>query len=122
MNIEHLIPDLAKLLGLDPSTVLFLLGVIVSVSNLLGRVIPDDAVGPLGVVRKVAKIIGLYVPNTIAAGVTVNQVCRDSLAHELEEIGVPEHPLPPPVVKAFPGLSRVDDIIESTATRLNRMN
>lgn len=35
----------------------------VAVAQLIGKVIPDSATGVLGAIRKIAKIIGLYVPN-----------------------------------------------------------
>ena len=36
---------------------------IVAVAQLIGKAIPDTATGALGVVRKVAKVVGLYVQN-----------------------------------------------------------
>ena len=36
---------------------------IVAVAQLIGKVIPDSASGPLGVVRRIAKLVGLYVTN-----------------------------------------------------------
>lgn len=117
MHLEALIPDIARLLGVEPATALLYLGVLVTVSNLIGRLIPDDATGVLGFIRKVAKIIGIYVPNTITSGVTVNNICNDALRHEIEEV------IPEPV-KAFPGLAKGDDsvdgIIAKTAARAKK--
>ena len=48
-----------------------LLPVVVLVSQLIGKAIPDDATGFLGLVRKLAKILGLYVNNRITKDVTV---------------------------------------------------
>jgi hypothetical protein len=37
--------------------------VIIAVAQFIGKIIPDTATGFLGVVRKIAKVIGLYVSN-----------------------------------------------------------
>jgi hypothetical protein len=37
--------------------------IVVAVSQLIGKAIPDTASGFLGTVRKVAKVVGLYVQN-----------------------------------------------------------
>ena len=43
----------------DPS----IIALVVLVAQIVGRAIPDSATGVLGVLRKLAKIIGLYVDN-----------------------------------------------------------
>lgn len=43
----------------DPS----IIALIVLAAQIIGRAIPDSAVGILGIIRKVAKIIGLYASN-----------------------------------------------------------
>lgn len=43
----------------DPSVI----ALIVVLAQVIGRAIPDSAGGVLGFVRKVAKVIGLYVQN-----------------------------------------------------------
>lgn len=107
--IEHYIPDLARLLGVDPATALLIFGLFVTVANLVGRMIPDDKTGALGAIRKIAKVIGVYAPNKVHS--------KDAV-EELTESGT----LPPPVVMAFPGLanqaSDVDDIIAKTTEKL----
>ena len=35
----------------------------IAVAQLIGKVIPDSATGVLGVVRKLARVVGLYVNN-----------------------------------------------------------
>jgi hypothetical protein len=115
MAVESLIPDLAALLGVDPTTALLITGVVVSVSNLVGRLIPDDEVGALGAIRKAAKIIGLYAPNTISKGVSVNDIAVSVAKHEAEEFIEEVTPAP---IKAFPGLDSVDNIIQQTEHRL----
>jgi hypothetical protein len=74
--MDSLLNFLSGVLGVDPATFLLILGVIVSVCNLAGRLIPDDAVGSLGVARKVLKVLGLYLSNRVASGVSVNDTAR----------------------------------------------
>jgi hypothetical protein len=40
-----------------------IVAVVIFVAQAIGKLIPDTAGGLLGVVRKIAKIVGLYVPN-----------------------------------------------------------
>lgn len=104
-NIEDYIPNLAAWLGVEPSTALLLLAFLVALANLVGRLIPDDATGILGVVRKLCKIIGLYASNRIASGLTVNEVARTTVPI-IEQVGdqLDKVESVVNVVKAFPGL------------------
>src|SRR5690349_5984147 len=70
--MESLIALLPGLLGVDPITFYAALGFVVTACNLIGRLIPDTATGTLGVIRKIAKVIGLYVGNRIAPGISNN--------------------------------------------------
>lgn len=47
---------------IDPQTAGYL-ALAVMVAQLIGKTIPDSATGVLGFIRKVAKFVGLYVPN-----------------------------------------------------------
>lgn len=85
MNVEDLIPPVAQALGIDPATALLIFGVLVAGANLVARIIPDDKTGPLGIIRKISKVIGLYASNKVTSGVTVNQVARTALP-QLEHI------------------------------------
>lgn len=68
---------LGEVLGMHgDSAVLVTVGT-VAVANVVGRVIPDDAKGILGVVRKVAKVVGLYASNRVKSGKSVNTVVRE---------------------------------------------
>jgi hypothetical protein len=67
---------LATLVGVDLETLIAYLAVVVTVSNIIGRLIPDTAVGPLGVLRKVCKVIGIYVGNRVAPTLTANDAAR----------------------------------------------
>src|SRR3546814_15226163 len=63
-----------------------------------GRLIPDDATGWLGFVRKICKLVGLYASNRITSKLTVNKIAEttvpivNELGEQIER------------VKAFPGL------------------
>jgi len=102
VGFEQIIPMLAERFGIAPSHVVFAIMVAVAIANLVGRVIPDDATGILGIIRKVCKFIGLYVPNTITPGVTTNDVAKAALSQTAEE-------LPREVVQAFPGFKRANE-------------
>jgi hypothetical protein len=53
-------------MNLDLTTSAGLLALAVAVAQAIGKLIPDTATGPLGVIRKIAKIVGLYIPNRAA--------------------------------------------------------
>lgn len=68
---------LGEVLGMQgDSAVLVTIGT-VAVANVIGRAIPDDARGVLGFVRKVAKVVGLYMSNRVTSSKSVNKVARD---------------------------------------------
>ena len=104
-RIEDYIPNLAAFLGVEPSTALLLVAFLIALANLVGRLIPDDATGPLGLLRRVCKIIGLYASNRIASGLTVNEVARTTVPI-IEQVGdqLDKVESVVNVVKAFPGL------------------
>lgn len=79
MEIANLAPDLARLLGIQPSTLVLLIFVIVQLANLGARLIPNDATGFWGGVRKVCAFVGLYVSSRVTGGVTVNDVTGAAL-------------------------------------------
>lgn len=39
------------------------IALVVVAAQIVGRIIPDNSKGILGVVRKIAKLVGLYTPN-----------------------------------------------------------
>lgn len=123
--MENLIPDIAKHLGMAPSSVLFFLIAISFVGNLTGRLIPDDATGWKGVVRDASKILGGYVQNRVSKGVKTADVVKGIVESRVKnvEAGAPQtvelsdvvsaeqeqeltQEIAPPaqVVPAFPGL------------------
>ena len=74
--IDQIMLAICQKLGIDPIAMASLIPLVVIVCNMTGRAIPDTATGFLGVVRKVAKVIGLYVSNRIDSGVSVNTAAR----------------------------------------------
>lgn len=86
-GIEHLIPNLAAFFNVDPATILLIVTIFVALCNLAGRIIPDDATGVLGTVRKVCKLIGLYASNRVTKGVSVNSVANVLLDSKVTERG-----------------------------------
>lgn len=74
------VTQFAQWLGINPILLPFILAVIVAGANLVGRLIPDDATGFLGVIRKICKVAGLYLSNRISSGLSVNDVTKTSAA------------------------------------------
>lgn len=74
MDINSILPFIATRLGLNPETLVALIGIIIAVANLLGKTIPSSATGFLGVVRKICLVIGLYVPQQVTSNVSVKNV------------------------------------------------
>lgn len=75
-DISQLVPILGQVTGLAPSSLLLYVGILVTVANITGRLIPDDKTGFLGGVRKVAKVVGVYASNRVTSGVSANDVVR----------------------------------------------
>lgn len=88
-GIENFIPPIAQMLGIEPSTALLLVGILIVASNVASKLIPDDATGWLGVIRKIAAVIGLCVGNRIVPGVSVNDVAKAVVG--TSEIAMVEH-------------------------------
>lgn len=65
------------LFGLQvPPQYAILVAILVLVFNIAGRAIPDSATGLLGFVRKVCKVLGLYLANRVRPGVSNNDGTR----------------------------------------------
>lgn len=54
--------DILAALGIDPGTIATIVAVVLFFER-IGKLIPDDATGILGLVRKASKILGGYVEN-----------------------------------------------------------
>lgn len=78
--MNDILTYISQLTGLQPATLVLLGGVIITVSNAVSRLIPDNATGFPGFIRTLTKIIGANVSSRVTAGVTVNDVARSLLA------------------------------------------
>lgn len=76
MDISMLAPELAKLLGVQPSTLVLLIFALNVASRAITRAIPDNATGWQGFVRRLTAILAVEVSSRIAPGVTVKDVAR----------------------------------------------
>lgn len=74
--MNDIVDYVAALLGVDPVLLPLILGVIVALANLAGKLIPDSATGPLGILRKVCKVVGLYITNRVTPSVSTGDVTR----------------------------------------------
>lgn len=74
------IATIAHLLGVPAAYVPLILMIIVAVSNIIGKLIPESATGWLGTARKIANIIGLYVSNRITPNITQSDVTKSIAA------------------------------------------
>lgn len=86
MDIADIIPEIAQHLGIQPSSLVFWLGIVTFLANTTARYIPQDATGWQGTVRKIAAIIGVYVPSRVSAGVSVTDVAKAVVADRIEDV------------------------------------
>lgn len=123
--IEHLIPNVAAWLHVEPATVLLIVVTVSSISNIIARAIPDDTEGFLGGVRNVCKVLGMYVSNRVQSGVSVNEVVGDVADSQrnstiadryLNEWPEGSGTLREPVVPAFPGFKKQNEELNDEPT------
>lgn len=69
----------SQLTGLQPATLVLLGGILITISNALSRIIPDDATGFLAFIRVVTKYVGVNVSSRVTSGVSINDVARTLL-------------------------------------------
>lgn len=74
--MDAIVTGLLSTIGLEGSALLGVLALVSLVARLIGKAIPDSATGALGIVRKVAKVVGLYVSNRINAAETEATVAK----------------------------------------------
>lgn len=79
------IDKIAELLGLEGTSLLACLAVISLICRLIGKSIPDDATGVQGMIRRVTKLLGLYVSNRITSGTSVSDVAKTVVNEELSD-------------------------------------
>lgn len=74
--MEQILLFLPGLLGLDPGTFVLLVGVLVTIANVIAKLIPESATGFAGVVRKVCAFIGVALANRITPNVTSKDISK----------------------------------------------
>jgi hypothetical protein len=79
VDIGNIAGQLGALFGIQPSTLLLFIMIIGGAANAGARLIPQDAVGFLGSVRKVCAVIGIYIPSRVTSGVSVTDVAQAAL-------------------------------------------
>lgn len=77
--MDGIIDGLLAMLGLEGSALIGALALISVVARFIGKAIPDSTTGILGIVRKVSKVIGLYVSNRIDANTEEADVVKSVL-------------------------------------------
>lgn len=78
------ITSLGLTAGFDES-ILAKVALVSLVANAIGRLIPDSATGIPGFIRKVCKVIGIYVPNRITPQDSTVSVAKEVLADQVNE-------------------------------------
>lgn len=74
--MDQLFDAIVALLALDTPTLMGVFAFIAIVSQFIGRIIPDNKTGILGFIRKVAKVLGLYVSNRLNRSESTNSVAK----------------------------------------------
>lgn len=87
-SFTDLIESIASTVGMDAGTLLGFLALLSMGCRFVGKSIPDDTTGILGVIRKVCKFLGLYVSNKVTSGVTTNDVVKSLTATSEEPANI----------------------------------
>jgi hypothetical protein len=74
--MEQLILLIPNLLGIDPEAFTLYLILLVTVSNVVSKLIPESSTGVLGVIRKIASILGVSLANRITPNVTSKDISK----------------------------------------------
>lgn len=81
MNELSVILDVvSNRIGVEAGTLLGTYAALALVGRVVGYLIPDDATGLKGLIRKVAKVVSLTVSNRITSGVSQNDVAKASMS------------------------------------------
>jgi hypothetical protein len=87
--LDGIIDSISQSIGLQGAELLAALAVLSIVCQYLGKLIPDDKTGILGILRMVLKTIGLYTSNRITAGVSTTDIAR-VVADSTQKVRDPE--------------------------------
>jgi hypothetical protein len=82
--MDEIISVLSSLFHWDQSSILFYIILASMGSRALGNYIPESATGVVGMVRKLAKVFGLYVANRITPGVSTSDVASALIASNVQ--------------------------------------
>lgn len=82
--MEQILQMIASQLGVDPATLPLLIGLIVLISNMISKLIPESTTGVLGVVRKIASILGVALSNRITPNLSSKDISK-ALAAEIPD-------------------------------------
>jgi hypothetical protein len=82
-DINQLVDSFASKLGLTGTSLIATFAILMFVCQAIGKAIPEDATGALGFLRKVCKVIGLYVTNRVTNGLTITQAVKNANDHAL---------------------------------------
>ena len=74
--MDQIFNFLPNLLGLDPQAFTFYLVVLVTVSNVVAKLIPESQTGWLGGVRQICAFIGVNLANRITPNVTSKDISK----------------------------------------------
>lgn len=80
MDISNLAPDLGHLLGINPVTLVLLLGLLNRLAVIGSRKIPDDWTGVWHVLRQICVVIAVDPSSSVTSGVTIKDVAKNALS------------------------------------------
>lgn len=81
--LDSIADALFNLLGLEGTSLLTVLVAVALVAQLVARLIPDDAGGVLGIVRKIASVLGLYASNRVSSGISLKTIAGAVVNNEI---------------------------------------
>lgn len=84
--MDQIFNYLPNLLGLDPQAFTLYLVILVTVANVVAKLIPESTVGWLGVVRKICAFIGVNLANRITPNVTSKDISKALAAGISDEV------------------------------------
>lgn len=104
-----------KLWGLHGTSLIVTLLLVSFVCQAVGKIIPEDATGWKGALRKVCKVVGIYVSNRITSGVSTADVARATLNTGTVPVEVAQNPPPKPPTSPPTSPPTTDELLELTA-------
>lgn len=112
--MDDMLNQLAAYFGIDGVTLLVMLIIVSMASQLLARMIPDNATGWLGYARRAASIIGLYTSSRLTKDVTLKAAVKHVAQNRIDELLLEKEFKPP-----FPGIEKKRRSKKNEETRSN---